>query len=148
MRPDPGNVMRGVVQAITRELTPELSTPFAKTVAGLSNSLLSILSVESERLIDRLLVETRITTDILHDSCAILEDPFFCMRVLAAAARTTPPNYRLSTVQALNDDARRMLIEIHTVIEGMPGKAAAMINERIWAELRESTIRRQMEPSP
>ena len=143
MKPDPNIVLKGIVRAYARELIPELDSPYSRNSAILGNGLLNILAVEFERLIDRLMEETRVTADILCDAAAIIPDEHLAFRARVAGAKRAPANLRRSTVQALNDDARAMLIEVHAAIEAIPGPAAAAMNLRIWAELQASTVRRQ-----
>lgn len=144
MRPDPSIVLKGVVRTYARELLPELDSAYSKNSMILGNGLLNVLTVEFERLIDRLLEENRATAAILRDVTAILPDELLATKARTLGMREGPPNYRLSTVQAENDELRAMLIEVHAAIEAVPGPEAAAMNDRIWAELQASTRRRQV----
>ncbi len=144
MKPDPNIVLKGIVRTYQRELILELDSAYSKNSAILGNGLLNILSVEFERLIDRLIEETQVTAAILRDAAVLLPDERLSLRARSTAAKREPANYRLSTIQAMNDEVRAMLIEVHAAIEAVPGPEAAAMNDRIWAELQASTVRRQV----
>ena len=61
----------------------------------------------------------------------------------SAIATPLAPDYRLSSLQAENDALRRGLVALHAAVEANLAPEAAALNERIWAELVESTRRRQ-----
>lgn len=144
MRPDPSLVLTGVVRTFARELLQELDSAYSKNSMILGNGLLNVLNVEFERLIDRLLEENQATAAILRDATAVLPDEALATRARTLGMRQKPGNYRLSTIQALNDELRAMLVEVHAAVETIPGPAAAALNDRIWAELQASTRRRQV----
>ena len=145
MRPDPARVLTGVMSNLMTLVLPETRTAFGQTTTGMCASLVYCVAQEFDRIVDRLLVETRVVAQILTDAAPLLQDEALRNLALDAATRTTPENYRVSTVQSLNDDIRRVLIEVHAAIEQTPGDAAAEMNERIWRELQESTQRRRLE---
>ena len=64
-------------------------------------------------------------------------------QVDAALARPAPVNLRISTLQAENDALRAALILVHAAVDGARDAEAKALDERIWAELVESTKRRQ-----
>ena len=144
MKPDPNIVLKGIVRTYARELIPELDSAYSRNSAILGNGLLNILSVEFERLIDRLLEETAATAAILRDASVLLPDERLALRARTAGVKPAPANFRLSTIQAMNDSARAMLIEVHAAIEAVPGPEAAAVNDRIGAERQASTVRRQV----
>jgi hypothetical protein len=144
MRPDGARVLFGMASRMAETVLPEMQTPIGVQNAGIAISLALALGQEFDRLVDRLLVEASAVAAILKDAAPLLEDGELRARALAAAARTVPANYRVSTVQALNDSVRAALIDVHAAIEQIEGEEAAAMNDRIWAELQESTRRRQI----
>lgn len=146
MRPNPDIVARGVALTLMRDIMPEVQTPFGQTNLGMALSLNLILAQEIDRLVDRLLVENRAVVAVLEAAAPVLPPGELRDRIGGARALLEPADYRVSTVLACNDGLRALLIEVHGAIEDLEGEAAAIIDERIWAELAESTRRRQIDP--
>lgn len=141
MKPNPDKVLLGVVAAISQHLSPELNSPFAHTTVGLSQSLLMILARESDGLIDRLINETNACAAIVRDALPLLDDTRRS-EAQTAIADLSPADYRLSTIQGLNDRVRRALIDVHAAVEAQSSAEAMAMNDRIWQELMVSTLRR------
>lgn len=145
MRPDAGRVLNGVAVALLTRVAPEIRTPFGQQLAGLSAVLLRVVATEFDRIADRLSVENAAVAAILSDAAAVLPDASLNVRAREAANAATPPDLRVSTLQAINDRLRAILVEVHAAIEETPGEEARAMEERIWEELRESTRRRHVE---
>jgi len=145
MRPDAGRVLNGVAVALMTRVAPEIRTPFGQQLAGLSAVLLRVVATEFDRIADRLSVENAAVAAILSDAAAVLPDASLNVRAREAANAATPPDLRVSTLQAINDRLRAILVEVHAAIEETPGEEARAMEERIWEELRESTRRRHVE---
>ncbi|MEJ5222041.1 MAG: hypothetical protein WHT63_08555, partial [Tepidiforma sp.] len=96
---------------------------------------------------DRLVTENRIVRDLLAAGCNLLGDavPPSVPEALAAPAA---PSLRVSDLQRENDLLRAALIDLHAAVEQTPGPAARDLDERIWAELVESTRRRHLSARP
>ncbi len=145
MRPDAGRVLNGVAVALMTRVAPEIRTPFGQQLAGLSAVLLRVVATEFDRIADRLSVENAAVAAILSDAAAVLPDASLNVRAREAANAATPPDLRVSTLQAINDRLRAILVDVHAAIEETPGEEARAMEERIWEELRESTRRRHVE---
>ncbi len=145
MRPDAGRVLNGVAVALMTRVAPEIRTPFGQQLAGLSAVLLRVVATEFDRIADRLSVENAAVAAILSDAAAVLPDASLAVRAGEAANAATPPDLRVSTLQAINDRLRAILVDVHAAIEETPGEEARAMEERIWEELRESTRRRHVE---
>lgn len=142
MRPDPGTVLRGIAKVQAEDLARELRTPFGQATNGMAGSLAAILAVEVDGLVDRLATENEATAAILDDSLPLLGAPLSSAVKHALSARQ-PSDLRVSTVQAINDRLRGLLVDVHAFVERLDGQHAREIESRIWAELQESTLRRQ-----
>jgi hypothetical protein len=120
---------------------PEIPTPFGQQEAGLAAQLTFWAAEEAERGADRLITETRATRELLSDGLPLAG----AAKAAVEQALATPPapNFRISSLQAENDAVRKGLVELHAAIEGNSSPEASALNERIWAELVESTRRRQ-----
>ncbi|MBI2765177.1 MAG: hypothetical protein HYX53_04605 [Chloroflexi bacterium] len=145
MTPEAPKVLNGMASALLVKLMPEVRTPFGQSVAGMAGMLAFVLAQESDRAVDRLHRENEAVAAILRDAAAILPDEALSDRAREAAGTRTPPDLRVSTMQAINDRLRAVFIEVHAAIEDTPGDDARALEERIWEEIRESTRRRHLE---
>jgi hypothetical protein len=145
MRPDPPNVLMGIANALLVQLAPEVRTPFGQWKAALAGLLAFLLAQEADRLVDRLHRENQAVATLLGDATPLLADEALRARAGEAAAHGDPADLRVSTLQALNDRLRTVLVDVHAAIEEMPGPGAAAMDARIWSELVESTSRRHVE---
>lgn len=143
MRPDLSRALQGVGITLISKLMPELSTPFAQQEIGLAAQLSFWAAEEAERGADRLYQETKVTRELLRDGLPLAG----AAHAAVAAALATPEaaNLRISTLQAENDSVRRGLVELQAALEQNTTPEARALAERVWAELVESTRRRQFE---
>ena len=143
MRPDVPIVLGGIAQALLADLPNDIRSPFGKSVASMAGTVTLVIAQEVDRLVDRLVIENEATAAILSDACAVLSEEL-ADRVRLAVRDRTPRDLRVSTVQAINDTLRALLIEVHAEVEAAGTPAANAMNERIWAELAESIRRRAL----
>lgn len=143
MRPDPSRTLQGVGINLMTNVMAEVKSPFGQQTVGLAATLAFWLAEEAERGADRLVTENRVTRDILRDGLPLAGEA----RAAVEAAIATPAaaNFTFSSLQAENDSLRRGLIDLHAAVESNPSPDAQSMNERIWAELVESTRRRQFQ---
>jgi hypothetical protein len=144
MRPDPGKVLEGTAMAMLADLTPQVRTPFGQNVAGMAGTLNIILAQEFDRLVDRLARENEAVAAILAAAASLVPREF-ATRLREAVDGCQPADLRVSTLQAVNDRLRSLLIEAHIAVESDTRPEAAALNTRIWTELKESTLRRQVQ---
>jgi len=145
MRPDPPKVLMGVASALLAQLAPEVKTPFGQQMASLAGMLVFIFAQEADHIVDRLHRENQAVATLLGDAAPLLADEVLRARAREAAAHGDPADLRVSTLQALNDRLRTVLVDVHAAIEETPGPDAAAMDARIWSELVESTNRRHVE---
>lgn len=129
--------------AQTHDLARDLRTPFGQATSGMAGTLATILAAEFDGLVDRLVRENRATAAILAEALPLIGEPL-SVAVAHAIAELEPRDLRVATVQSMNDRFRGLLLDVHAYIEGIETSAARAVEEEIWAELRESTIRRQV----
>ncbi len=144
MRPDPSRVLTGIAMAMLTQLPPDIRTPFGQSLSQMGGMLNLVLATEIERIVDRLNVENLAIAPILADAAAIV-DGGLAQRLNDAAGAERPPDLRLSTLQAINDRLRGLLLEVHVAVEQRASPEAQALDARIWDELRESTRRRHVE---
>ncbi|MGE0598572.1 MAG: hypothetical protein AB7J35_01935 [Dehalococcoidia bacterium] len=143
MRPDLPRALQGVAITLISKVIPEVSTPFAQQEVGLAAQLAFWAAEEAERGADRLVTENRATRQLLQDGLPFAGEA--AEAVKSALATPPAPDFRLSSLQAENDGVRRGLIALQTALESNRSPAAHELNERIWAELAESTRRRRFQ---
>jgi hypothetical protein len=143
MRPDSSRTLQAVGMSLVMNIMPELRTPFGQNLASHAAGLAIMIAEESERAADRLVTENRVVRELLTDGLALAGEARAAVE--AALATSAAPNLRVSSLQAENDVLRRGLIELHAAVESNQTPEAAAMNERIWAELIESTRRRQFQ---
>lgn len=145
MKPDPPMVLRGIGQALATRVLPELRTPYGFQTVGLAAGILNMVAQEYDRAAARLVEENDVLRQLFSDAVEIVEDRDLRVRLRQAADETPMRDYRVSTLQAENDDLRRLLIELHAAVERQASEAARELNQRIWDELLESTRRRHLQ---
>ncbi len=143
MRPDLPRALQGVAITMLTKIMPEVGTPFGQQEVGLAAQLAFWAAEEAERGADRLVTENRVTRQLLEDGLPLAGDSIGAVR--DALATPAAPDFRLSSLQAENDGVRRGLIALQSVLEANDAPAARELNERIWAELAESTRRRRFQ---
>lgn len=142
MRPDPGRVLQGVAVNLLTNVMQEIRTPFGQQTVGIAGSLAMMTGEEFDRAADRLFTENRIVRALLAEGLALV-DGRAAPAVNAAIATPVAPDFRVSSLLAENDRLREGLIELQAALELSPSPEARALDERIWAELIESTRRRE-----
>lgn len=143
MRPDASRTLQGIGINLLTNVASETATAFGQQTVGLAASLAMMLAEEAERGADRLVIENRITRQLLADGLALAGSAR--PEVERALAAPAAADFRVSSLQAENDGLRAGLIALHAAVEAADGPEAAALNERIWAELIESTHRREFQ---
>ena len=67
---------------------------------------------------------------------------------LEASLKPSDANIRISALERENNELRRVLIRLHAHVEELEGEAARSLEDGIWAELLESTVRRKISIAP
>ena len=143
MRPDPSKVLMGVAMALLTKVTPDVRSPFGQQNAGMAGALAAALAQEVDRLADRLHTESQVVSALLRDARPCVDSSL--QANIDAAVAIRPADIRVSTLQAQNDALRLVLCDVHAAVEEQETPAARVMDERIWAELIESTNRRHIE---
>jgi hypothetical protein len=144
MRPDPPKVLFALAGTLGMQVLPQVATPFGQQSVGLAATLSVILAQEWDRAASRLIEENAAVSELLSRARAVVNDAGVKGRLDVAVSRPPTTDYRVSALQAQNDDLRRLLIEVHALVDSMAGEAAAQFSEAIWDELKESTRRRHL----
>lgn len=145
MRPDPPRVLFAMAATLGGQVMPEVNTAFGQQSTGLAATLSALLAQEFDRAASRLVEENRAVAAILADAIPLVGDAKLADGISAAISQPPTTDFRVSALQARNDELRRLLIDVHRLVEAAAGTAAAQMNGRIWGELQESTRRRHLE---
>ncbi len=143
MRPDVSRTLQGVGINLLVNVAADVKTPFGLQTVNLAGALALMASEEAERAAERLTTENRAVRELLRDGLPLAGAS--AAAVEAGLATPAAANLLVSSLQAENDALRLALIELHAAVEGTATPEAAAFNERIWAELLESTRRRQFQ---
>lgn len=131
MTPTVPIVLNGLARTLLMDLAPQLSAAYAGQTLQLSAALAMMLAQEFDRAAARLVEEN-----------GAIE------AILAGAGEPVPAGERsllVSALQARNRELRQALTALHARVEARDDPAARAIEARIWAELVESTRRRQLD---
>ncbi len=144
MRPDAGRVLQGIAVNLLSNVMQEIRTPFGQQTVGIAGALTMMLAEESDRAANRLSVESAIIRGILTDGLSLVRNEAQAA-VSAALATPAPSDIRVSSLLAENDALRAGLIALHAAVEQLETPEGRAIDDRIWAELVESTRRRDFQ---
>lgn len=144
MRPDPPKVLFALAGTLGMQVLPQVATPFGQQSVGLAATLAVILAQEWDRAAARLIEENAAVVELLFRARGLVGDVEFKGRLDVAAGQAPTTDYHVSALQAQNDDLRRLLIELHALVDSMAGETAAAFSEAIWEELKQSTRRRHV----
>lgn len=144
MRPDAGRVLQGIAVNLLSNVMPEIRTPFGQQTVGIAGALTMMLAEESDRAANRLSVESAIIRGILTDGLSLVRNEAQAA-VSAALATPAPSDIRVSSLLAENDALRAGLIALHAAVEQLETPEGRAMDDRIWAELVESTRRRDFQ---
>jgi len=142
VNPSAPRVLQGLAANLLSEVMPNISTPFGQQLVGIAAMLEMMIAEEFDRAADRLVTENRAVRELLAEGSTLLGEQ--CPPSVALAVKSPPAqSLRIPDLQRENDLLRAALIDLHAAVEQTPGEAARAFEERIWAELIESTRRRQ-----
>jgi hypothetical protein len=134
----------GAIAAGVAGQLPDTPTPFGQQTLGIAAGLSMMLAQDIDRAPARLVDEHRATAAILRDAIAVIGDDALTARIEDALARDILADLHVSALQAEDDRVRELLVEVHARVEALNTAEALVLNERIWAELQESTRRRHL----
>lgn len=144
MTPEVPVVLNGVVLSLMRDVAPEVKTEYGTLNLQLMCTLLMMIAQEFDRAAERLLVEDEVLVQIFREACAVVTDA--TLRAdLELAAKQRPPRLAVHALRDWNKRRRALLTRLHAHVEMLDDAAARVLEAKIWAELAESTRRRQLD---
>ena len=131
MTPTVPIVLNGLARTLLMDLAPQVSAAYAGQTLQLSGALAMMIAQEFERAAARLVEENAAIEAILADA--------------GEPAAAWDGSLLVSALQARNCELRAGLIRLHAAVESRSDPVSRDLEARIWAELAESTRRRQLD---
>lgn len=124
-------VLNGLARTLLMDLAPQISAAYAGQTLQLSGALAMMIAQEFDRAAARLVEENAAIAAILADA--------------GEPGGASEASLLVSALQARNRELRAALIRLHARVETRSDPASRALEARIWAELVESTRRRQLD---
>jgi hypothetical protein len=141
MKPEVDQVLRATLSTLAVEVAPTLADSYARANLEVIAVLLAAAAEDYERAAEVRVEENRGLRRIFARYGRAVPEPGLRAR-LESAAVEEERSLRVSDLNAANDRLRALLIELHTLVEGLDEEWARSANLAIWAELAASVERR------
>lgn len=142
MIPTLASVLNGIARTLLMDLVPQTADPYQQQVLQLGAALAMMCAQEVDRAAARLIEENAALAALCADAEPAVTDAAL-RAALRTAAGAAPTGFLLTQLGERNRTLRATLIRLHEHVETRPELAA--LDARIWAELAESTRRRQLD---
>ena len=142
MVPSIAQVLNGVARTLLMDVMPQTAHAYLIQTLQLDAMLAMMCAQEFDRAAARLADENAALLALFGDAEALVTENDLRAE-LRAAGIAAPSGLLVSQLQERNRTLRGLLVRLHAHVETLPDAEA--LNERIWAELVESTRRRQLD---
>ncbi|HTK80222.1 MAG TPA: hypothetical protein VL286_07250 [Rhizomicrobium sp.] len=140
MKPDVDQILNQSAGQLLGTIAPLLPTGYAQGTTSLLAFMMLMSAQEYERAADIRAIENA-EIRALFAELGSLADSGLRAR-LSEAAATKDNSLRISTLNAANDELRRLLIVLQAHLEERPGAGARDAERRIWQVLKATAQRR------
>ena len=137
-------VLNGLARTLLMDLLPRTAHPYSAQTLQLDAALAMMCAQEFDRAAARLAEENAALTALLGDAASVVADTSL-RDALHAATGPATPSLLVSALHERNRALRGLLVRLHAHVETLEGESARGLEARIWAELAESTRRRQLD---
>jgi hypothetical protein len=137
-------VLNGLARTLMMDLLPHATRTYDGQTLQLGAALAMMCAQEFERAAARLAEENAGLVALFADAASVAADPALSDG-LRAAAELPPTSLLVSALHERNRALRGLLVRLHAHVEELEGAPARALETRIWAELTESTRRRQLD---
>jgi hypothetical protein len=144
MVPSVPAVLNGLARAMLMDLLPQTANAYGGQTLQLGAALAMMCAQEFDRAAARLAEENAALAVLFGDAAAAIDDAKLRDELRAAAA-APPAALLVSALHERNRALRGLLVRLHAHVEPLDTPAARTLDGRIWAELIESTRRRQLD---
>ena len=139
MKPEVGQILGLSAQQLMGALAPLLPTGYAQGAAALTSFMLILSAEEYERAADIRVADNSDIRALFQEMAPRISDAALKQKLEAAAA-SRDPSLKISALDEVNYELRRLLIALHAHIETLKDSRAS--EKRIWAVLKASAERR------
>ena len=143
MKPEVDHTLRVLAGQLMTEIAPSLADLYTRSNVEMIGVMLIQAAEEYDRAAEIRFEENREMRVIFRNASRAMADRDLAAR-LEAVAGETEPSLRVSALNETNDRLRRLLIELHTFVEGRDETWAREIEREIWRALRASAARRAL----
>lgn len=144
MTPSVPQVLNGIARTMLMDLLPQTTHAYGAQTLQLGAMLAMMCAQEFDRAAARLAEENAALVRLFGDAAGEVGDAGL-RDALQAATREAAPSLLVGALHERNGALRALLVRLHAHVETLTGDAARTIEERIWAELVESTNRRHLD---
>jgi hypothetical protein len=137
-------VLNGLARTLLMDLLPQSTHAYSSQTLQLGAALAMMCAQEFDRAAARLTEENRALATLFSDAAPVVNDAVL-RSALQTAATAAPASLLVSVLHEHNRALRALLIDLQMHVEALEGAAARRVEERIWAELVESTHRRHLD---
>jgi hypothetical protein len=147
VKPEVPEVLGQLAQTLMLDLGPSIGDAYGQSSAAVIGMLLTAAAEEWDRAAARRVEENAALRALFGDAAGVVKGQRLRRR-LEKAATAADPGLRVSELARENETLRSLLIELQAHVESLSGGAARALEERIWEELRASTVRRALSFAP
>jgi hypothetical protein len=140
VKPTVDQVLATLAGRLFTEIAPRIPDDYVKSNAEMTGMLMVVAAEAFDRAAEVRVDENAAIRGIFRDAARVV--PGQLRERLAAAAVETDPGLRVSVLDAANARLRKLLIELHALVEEETADWARPIERAIWGELRASAARR------
>ena len=144
MVPSVALVLNGIARTLLMDLLPQTTHAYGGQTLQLGAALAMMCAQEFDRAAARLVEENGALAGLFGDAAAVVDDPAL-RDALRSAASAGSQDLLVSALHERNRTLRAVLTRLHAHVEALEGDSARALEARIWAELLESTRRRQLD---
>ena len=141
MKPEADQVLNVSAMQLLTQVLPQLPPGYPQGTASLIAVLSMMAAQEYERGAQIRAAENTEMRALFRELSSSIDDAILTGR-LKDAAKTSDASLAISALNAANHELRRLLIELQTHLEALPGAAARETERGIWALLTVSAERR------
>jgi hypothetical protein len=135
MIPEPSHALQIMMGTLATEIAPNMRDTYHQANVNLLGFAALLIAQELERAADVRFSENREMRILFARAAEVVDDTALSLR-LRTACGGSDPNLRVSELTATNNELRRLLIELHAVVEEQETTEAAEIARRYGASTR------------
>ena len=137
-------VLNGIARTLLMDLLPQTADAYGAQTLQLGAALAMLCAQEFDRAAARLAEENAALERLLAAAAAVVTDAPL-REALTSPAPADAASLLVSALHERNRALRALLVRLHAHVERLAGDVARKLEARIWAELVESTRRRQLD---